>query len=109
MNRQPPGVTTDSPIGRDIDLKDEDVHLADGRRLTSRHAKEVVEEVRRSAGRPSLSGRAAHSPQIAFRVPPDIREQAVKAADAEGKTVSEYAREALEARLRRGVGGPEGS
>lgn len=41
----------------------------------------------------------ARSPQIAFRVPPEIRERAERAAADEGRTVSQLAREALEARL----------
>jgi hypothetical protein len=39
------------------------------------------------------------SPQVAFRVPVEVRDRAAEIAAAEGKTVSQLAREALEARL----------
>jgi len=42
---------------------------------------------------------AEASPQIAFRVPPDVREHAAQIAAREGKTLSQLAREALEERL----------
>jgi predicted HicB family RNase H-like nuclease len=94
-----PRVTTETVIGADVDLDNEEVRLRSGTRLTSKVAEEIVEEVRRTGGRPSLSGDAAHSPQIAFRVPPEVRERAAQVAAAEGKTVSQLAREALEARI----------
>lgn len=96
--RRAPAVTTETPIGPDVDLERDDVRLADGTRLTADVAEAIVEEVRRG-GRPSLSGAPARSPQIAFRVPPEIRDRAERAAADEGKTVSQFAREALEARL----------
>ena len=94
-----PVVSTESPIGPDVDLEREDIRLADGSRLTPEVAEAIVEEVRRGGGRPSLSGAPARSPQIAFRVPPEVRDRAERAAADEGKTVSQFAREALEARL----------
>ena len=97
--RTAPRVTTETTIGPDVDLDREDVRLRSGKRLTTKLAEEIVEEVRRAGGRPSLSGEAARSPQIAFRVPPEVRERAAEVAAAEGKTVSQLAREALEARL----------
>jgi len=97
--RKPPKVTTDTPIGPDVDLEREDVRLADGTRLTDEVAAEIAESVLRSVGRPSLSGVRQRSPQIAFRVPPAVRDQAAEIAAREGKTVSELAREALEERL----------
>ena len=54
----------------------------------------------RRAGRPSLTGVSADSPQVSFRVSPEIREQAQQAASRQGKTVSALAREALENYLR---------
>lgn len=96
--RRAPAITTETPIGPDVDLEREDVRLADGTRLTPDVAEAIVEEVRRG-GRPSLSGAPARSPQIAFRVPPEVRDRAEQAAADEGKTVSQFAREALEARL----------
>lgn len=97
--RKPPRVTVDTAIGPDVDLDREDVRLADGTRLTTATAEQIVREVRRAAGRPSLSGKAEHSPQIAFRVPRQLRDRAARLAADEGKTVSELAREALEERI----------
>ncbi|MGH7639821.1 MAG: ribbon-helix-helix protein, CopG family [Candidatus Dormibacteria bacterium] len=97
-----PVVKTETPIGPDVDLEREDIRLADGTRLTPELVEAIVEEVRRGGGRPSLSGAPARSPQIAFRVPPEIRDRAAQVAADEGKTVSQYAREALEARLKAG-------
>ncbi len=97
-DRTRPSVTADSPIGPDVDLDAEDVRLADGTRLTEQRAAEIVEEVRRR-GRPSLTGEAAVSPRITFRVTPGVRDRAAQIAAREGKTISQLAREALEARV----------
>jgi len=97
-----PPITTDTPIGADVDLESEDIRLADGTRLTRARAQQIVGQVRHAGGRPSLSGASTRSPQIAFRVPAEIRDQAAQAAAEEGKTISQLAREALQARL--GVG-----
>ena len=97
--RIPPIVTSDSTIGPDVDLDEDDVRLADGTRLTEQRAAEIVEEVRGRGGRPSLTGEAAVSPRIAFRVTPGVRDSAARIADREGKTISQLAREALEARV----------
>lgn len=101
-----PLITTDTPIGADVDLESEDIRLADGTRLTRARAQQIVGQVRHAGGRPSLSGAGARSPQIAFRVPAEIRDRAAQAAADEGKTVSQLAREALEARLGVGSGRP---
>ena len=98
-DRTRPSVTADSPIGPDVDLEEDDVRLADGTRLTEQRAAEIVEEVRRRGGRPSLTGEAAVSPRIAFRVTPGVRDRAAQIAAQEGKTISQLAREALEARV----------
>lgn len=93
-----PKVTT-TPIGRDVDLGREDVRLRSGRRLTQELADELVKGVRTAGARPSLSGEATRSPQIAFPVPAELRERAPRIVAAEGKTLSQLAREALEQRL----------
>jgi len=98
-DRRPPRITDDTPIGPDVDLDREDIRLADGTRLTGEVADGIVQELRRSAGRPSLSGKAAASPQIAFRVAPSVRDRAAQIAAREGKTISQLAREALEERV----------
>ena len=99
-HRTPPAVTPATPIGPDVDLDAEDVRLADGSRLTEDRAAEIVEEVRRRAGRPSLTGEAAASPRITFRIAPSTRDAEIAAR--EGKTVSQLAREALEERVAAG-------
>jgi len=94
--RTPTRITRETPIGPDADLAQEDLRLADGTRLTPEVAEDIVEQVHRATGRPSLSGTAT-SPQIAFRVAATLRERAV--APREGKTISQAAREALEERI----------
>lgn len=85
----------DDPV---IDLDKEDIRLKDGARLTDELAASIAEEAltKARAGRPSLSGAAKSSPQIAFRVPDDVRDAVEQLAASEGKTVSQIAREALE-------------
>ena len=56
MRRYTPGrVTSDAPIGRDVDLDRDDVRLADGTRLTQDVADSVIARARRVAGRSSGS------------------------------------------------------
>lgn len=98
-DHRPPQIASATPIGPDVDLEREYVRLADGSRLTQDVADGIVEKVRRSSGRPSLSGEAAASPQIAFRVAPSVRDRAAEVAAREGKTISQLAREALEERV----------
>lgn len=50
---------------------------------------------RRYVGRPSLS-EAGRSPRVSCRVPMDVYKAAWKRADAEGRSLSSLAREALE-------------
>ena len=97
--RTPPRVTLSTEIGPDVDLDTEVVLLPDGERLTNEIADEIVASTRRTVGRPSLSGKAQASPQIAFRVDPSVRDAAAALAAKEGKTVSQLAREALEQRV----------
>jgi hypothetical protein len=101
-DRIPPTVNPTATIGPDVDLDAEDVRLADGSRLTEDRAVEIVDEVRRRVGRPSLTGDAAASPRIAFRVTPGVRDRAAEIAAREGKTISQLAREALEERVAAG-------
>ena len=98
-DRTPPPVTPITPIGPDVDLDAEDVRLPDRTRLTEQQAAEIVDDVRRRAGRPSLTGEAAVSPRISFRITPGVRDRAAEIAAREGKTISQLAREALEARV----------
>lgn len=84
----------------EIDLEREGVRLPDGTRLTEDVVDAIVDDVRRKAGRPSLTGAAAASPRVSFRVTPEVRDRAAAIASDEGKTISELAREALEARVQ---------
>ncbi|HWM98029.1 MAG TPA: hypothetical protein VNO54_13330, partial [Streptosporangiaceae bacterium] len=54
-----------------------------------------VEHIERR-GRPSLTARGSTSPQVNFRVSASLLAEAEARANAEGKTVSALAREALE-------------
>jgi hypothetical protein len=82
----------------DIDLDIEDVRLADGTRLTEARAEEFAQEVLRRAGRgrPSLTEPGHRSPQLRLSVPEQLREGLKARADAEHRSVSELAREAIE-------------
>ncbi len=85
-------------VGPDIDLDVEEIYEPNGNRLTEQRAQDIAEEtlatVRR--GRPSLRRGSVHSPQISVRVTEAIRDQTAQRARAEGRTVSELTREALE-------------
>jgi predicted HicB family RNase H-like nuclease len=98
--RTKPKITSERPIGKDVDLQREDVRLPDGTRVTDELVDDIVEEVRRRGGRPSLTGDASMSPRVSFRVTPGVRERAAIIAEREGKTISQLAREALEARVQ---------
>ncbi|MBS1848762.1 MAG: CopG family transcriptional regulator [Actinobacteria bacterium] len=100
MNRPTPQVHVDSEIGADVDLDRVDINTSDGERLTTARANDIVRSVRRRAGRPSLSAEDARSPQISFRVPNSLRNEASEIARREGKSLSQLAREALEDRIR---------
>ena len=52
-------------------------------------------------GRPSLTGTGTTSPQVTFRLPPELRAQAEAQARKEGTKVSAVARKALEEYLAR--------
>lgn len=85
----------------DVDL-DEDVVLdSNGDRITEARAEEMSEDaVRRARGRPSLTGDGQHSPQVAFRIPEQMAEEAIERARRDGKSLSQLGREALEQYLR---------
>jgi hypothetical protein len=87
----------------DVDLQSEDIRDRRGRRITEEYVDAAVADVhaRLGRGRPSLSGAGRRSPQVTFRLPPELREQAEKQARAEGTKVSDVARRALEEYLER--------
>lgn len=97
--RRAPKVEPDAHLGDDVDLDREDIRLPDGTRLTEQVAEAIIDDVRRRSGRPSLTGDAAVSPRVTFRLTPGIRDRAAAIAEREGKTISQLAREALEARV----------
>jgi hypothetical protein len=84
--------------GPDIDLSREVIRDKQGRRITQAYVDRAVADVhaRMARGRPSLTGRSRPSPQVTFRLPPDLRAKAEARAKREGKRVSQVAREALE-------------
>ena len=84
--------------GGSIDLDVEDVRLADGSRLTETAAQELAEQVVRASGRgrPSLTAPGERSPQLRLSVPEQLRDDLRARADAEHRSVSELAREAIE-------------
>ncbi|HEX9711513.1 MAG TPA: CopG family transcriptional regulator [Actinomycetota bacterium] len=83
--------------GPEVDLGRKVVRDSRGRRITQNYVDRAVADVHaKSRGRPSLTGQAARSPQVTFRLPPDLRAKAEARAKREGKRVSEVAREALE-------------
>lgn len=90
---------------RDIDLDEEVVLDATGGRVTEARAEQMAEEtmreVYRRRGQPSLSGEHAPSPRLSFRVPPAVARRAEEVAAAEGMTLSQLGREALEQYLER--------
>lgn len=95
--RAAPKVTERTLIGPDVDLQKEVRFDRAGGRIDEEYVERLI-EVSRKPGRPSLAA-GGPSPSIAFRVPHSVRQQAEVVAAQEGKTVSQLAREALEARL----------
>jgi hypothetical protein len=95
--RAAPKLTEQTPIAEDVDLKRKVHRDRDGRRVDDAYVERLI-GAGRKPGRPSLA-EDGPSPSIAFRLPAAVREQAEAVAAREGKTVSQLAREALEARL----------
>jgi predicted DNA-binding protein len=89
------------------------VTLKDGTLLDDETVDHIIDEVEDAVlagrgvtsfprkGRPSLTGRAAVSPHVGFRVSPELRDEAEAIARARGVTVSALAREALEEYVRK--------
>ena len=71
-----------------------------GRRVDNAYVAGALRAARR-AGRPSLSGARATSPQIVVRVTPGLKDAAAKLAAKRGVSLSELTRQALDDLLRR--------
>ena len=102
-NRNPPRITSRTPIDPvDVDLEKHDVRNRSGRRITEDYVDDVVAAARK-VGRPAIgrSTGVGRSPQVTFRVAPALRTKATEAATRQGKSLSEFAREALEEKLSR--------
>jgi hypothetical protein len=91
-----PKIGEEAPLGRTLS----------GTVITEELAEKWAEEIereppdpsefeRRYVGRPSL-GTAGQSPRVSFRASPKLFKAAWKRADAEGRSLSSLAREALE-------------
>lgn len=59
----------------------------------------VPEWIQRRSGRPSLSAPGTVSPRVNFRVTAQVRDQAARIAKSRDQSLSQFAREALEARV----------
>ncbi len=94
--RRPPVVSSETQIGPDVDLSREDVRLGDGTRLTNELAEAITEDVRRAAGRPSLTGERKHSPQVSARITPELQEELREYSKRFGLSHSQILRRALE-------------
>lgn len=82
----------------DVDLAVDDVRDGAGRRITEEYAELAAADALAAVGRgrPSLTGARAPSPQVTFRVTPQLRERADAEAAKQGRRVSDLARDALE-------------
>jgi hypothetical protein len=85
-------------LGPDVDLTAEDVRDSKGRRITEEYVERAAAEALTSVGRgrPSLTGAKAPSPQVTFRVTPELRTKVAAEAARQGRRISDVAREALE-------------
>lgn len=85
-------------MGPDVDLATEDVRDSQGRRITEEYAARAAADALAvvGRGRPSLTGAKAPSPQVTFRVTPELRARAAAEAARQGRRISDVAREALE-------------
>lgn len=96
--RIPPKVSVTTAMDRgEVDIERDVRRDTAGRRIDEEYVERLV-GASRKPGRPALAFDGP-SPSIAFRVPAALRERAEERAAREGKTVSQLAREALEARL----------
>ena len=81
-----------------VDLESDDVRDGHVRRITEDYARAATDRAVASVGpgRPSLTGTKATSPQVTFRVTPELRARAAAEAERQGRRIPDVAREALE-------------
>jgi hypothetical protein len=89
---------TKKKVRPDVDLNVDDVRDSHGRRITEEYAQTATAQALGTVGRgrPSLTGTSGTSPQVTFRVTPELRARAAAEADRQGRRLSDVAREALE-------------
>lgn len=88
-----------APEPAEVDLDAEEIYDSQGRRIDQAYVDDVVayahEVLTRPVGRPSLTGASQHSPQVSFRLTPQMKQQATRLAEKRGLSVSSLARQAL--------------
>jgi hypothetical protein len=80
-----------------VDLDDQDVRDAQGRRVTQDTVDQLVAAVEKAkGGRPSLTGPGKHSPSVTLRLPEPVDARLAERAQARGLTKSQAVREAID-------------
>ena len=83
-------------LGEDVDLDREVVRDKNGKRITSKKAEKIAQEViSQVVGRPSLTGPAKVSPEIKARVPEKLKVALEREAKRQGQTTSALIRQVL--------------
>jgi|LakMenEpi03Aug12_release.lakeMendotaPanAssembly.Ray.scaffolds.fasta_scaffold378246_2 hypothetical protein len=84
-------------IGPYVDLDKDPITLADGTVLDEEAAARLGEDIARKSlrGRPSLHGDTGVSPEVRFRLEPQVKEQLDSYAARRGVTPSQVMRDAL--------------
>ncbi len=96
---RPRRTDTSQPELAEVDLDAVEIYNSQGRRIDQAYVDDVVayahEVLTRPVGRPSLTGASQHSPQVSFRITPQMKQEAVRLAQQRGMSVSGLARQAL--------------
>ena len=96
---RPRRTDTSQPELAEVDLDAVEIYDSQGRRIDQAYVDDVVsyahEVLTRPVGRPSLTGASQHSPQVSFRVTPQMKQEAVRLAQQRGLSLSGLARQAL--------------
>jgi predicted HicB family RNase H-like nuclease len=89
-----------------VDLDEEVVLDAKGRRITEQRAERLAKEISEKAerrGRPSLSGGSKHSPRINVRLPQSTYDELSRQAAVLGESLSQLVRQVFEAMEKGGA------